>query len=273
MNFSSITGSFAHQTVALIMSAKPLNVIIGQPTTDSMGKMTEQMAQMVAPVKTTAWGGLHGSLALLLDNADYYDTFTKEIVTLLAPLTKLTMINPKINKQSTPYKILTLQEEMNTVQKEFKLQEAVTTIGVQRIIGSVKEQYFKELNKGYFGYANQTIKTLLTHLRTNWCKKVMKKEHTNATEAFYQAWVPSTTHIITFGCQLSKQQKKCKNIDVIILEEAKTLHFVGQMYKRNYYTKKQMKVQNADRHHQDLAPYPTDIHQTFHPTQGIQRQP
>jgi hypothetical protein len=49
-----------------------------------------------------------------------------------------------------------------------------------------------------------------------------------------------TTHIITFGCQLNKQQKKCKNINVIILEEAKTLHFIGQMYKSNYYTKEQM---------------------------------
>jgi hypothetical protein len=68
----------------------------------------------------------------------------------------------------------------------------------------------------------------------------MTKEHTNATEAFYQAWVPSTTHIIIFCRQLNKQQKKCKNIKVIILEEAKTLHFVGQMYKSDYYTKEQM---------------------------------
>jgi hypothetical protein len=68
----------------------------------------------------------------------------------------------------------------------------------------------------------------------------MTKEHTNATEAFYQAWAPSTTHIIPFGRQLDKQQKKCKNINVIILDETKTLHFVGQMYKSNYYTKEQM---------------------------------
>ncbi len=37
---------------------------------------------------------------------------------------------------------------------------------------------------------------------------------------------------------LSAQQ--CKNINVIILDEAKILHFVGQMYKSNYYTKEQM---------------------------------
>jgi hypothetical protein len=68
----------------------------------------------------------------------------------------------------------------------------------------------------------------------------MTKERTNATEAFYQAWVPLTTHIITFGHQLDKQQQKCKTINIIILDKAKTLHFVGQMYKSNYYTKDQM---------------------------------
>ncbi len=64
---------------------------------------------------------------------------------------------------------------MKTLLKEFELQETVTTIGVQCIINSVREQYVKELNKDYFGYANQTIKTLLTHLHTKWCK-VMSKE-------------------------------------------------------------------------------------------------
>ncbi len=97
--------------------------------------------------------------------------------------------------------------------------EAIITIGVQFIIKIVEEQYIEELNVDYFGYANQTIKTLLTHLRTKWCKIVTKKK-TNATEAFYQAWVPSTTHIITFGRQLDKQQKNCKTINVIILDKA-----------------------------------------------------
>jgi hypothetical protein len=82
------------------------------------------MAQMVAPVKTTAWGG---SLAHALNDADY-TMVTKNIITLVASLSKPTRINPKINKLSTPYEILTLQEEMKTLQKEFKLQEAVTTI-------------------------------------------------------------------------------------------------------------------------------------------------
>ncbi len=74
------------------MFAKPLDVIVGQPTPKSMDRMTEQMAHMVAPVKTTPWGGLHGSLALVLDDKDYA-TVTKNMITLAALLSKPTMIS------------------------------------------------------------------------------------------------------------------------------------------------------------------------------------
>mgnify|MGYP006146177255 FL=1 len=220
------------------MAAKPLDVIVGQPTTETMNKMVEQMAQMVALVKTTAWGGRHGSLALVLDDADY-SSITKAKITSTTPVNQPDTINKSITATSTPLEILTFQEETKKLQKEFDLQEAVTNFGVQRIINSVEEQYIEELNEEYFGYANSTIKSVLHHLRTNWCK-VMTRERTDATEAFYQAWVPNMTHIITFGRQLNKQQKKCKTINVIISDEAKTLHFVGQMYKSDYFTEEQM---------------------------------
>jgi hypothetical protein len=224
--------------VSLIMAAKPLDVIIRQLTTETMNKMVEQMAQMVAPIKTTAWGGRHGSLALVLNNADY-SSITKACVTSTTPVTQPDAINKGITATLTPLKILTFQEETKKLQKEFDLQEAVTNIGVQHIIDSVEEQYIKELNKEYFGYANNAIKSVLHHFRTNWCK-VMTRERTDATKAFYQAWVPNMTHIITFDRQLTKQQKKCKAINVIISDEAKTLHFVGQMYKSEYFTEEQM---------------------------------
>jgi len=112
-------------------------------------------------------------------------------------------------------------------------------MGVQCIIYSVKEQYIKELSKEYFGFAKNTIKSVLHHLQTNWCK-VMTREHIDTTKAFYLACVSNMTHIITFGRQLNKQQKKCKTINAIISDKAKTLHFVGQMYKSDYFTKEQM---------------------------------
>jgi hypothetical protein len=42
---------------------------------------------MIAPVKTTTWGGCHGSLALVLDDADY-STITKVRVTSTKPVTQ-----------------------------------------------------------------------------------------------------------------------------------------------------------------------------------------
>ena len=146
MNYTSATGSTVHQTVSLIMAAKPLDVIVGQPTTETMNKMVEQMAQKVALVKTTTWGGRHGSLALVLDDADY-SSITKAKITSTTPVNQPDTINKSITATSTPLEILTFQEKTKKLQKEYDLQEAVTNFGVQRIIDSVEEQYIKELNK------------------------------------------------------------------------------------------------------------------------------
>ncbi len=62
----------------------------------------------------------------------------------------------------------------------------------------------------------------------------------DATEAFNHTRVPSSTHVIRFGCQLIKLQKKCHTIKVIISTKAKALHFVGQMYKSDYFMEDQM---------------------------------
>ncbi len=102
--------------------------------------MVEQTAQMVTPVKTTAWRGCHGSLPLVLDNVDY-SSITKACITSTTLVTQPVAINKGITATSTPLKILTFQEETKKLQKEFDLQEAVTNIGAQRIIDSVKEQY------------------------------------------------------------------------------------------------------------------------------------
>jgi hypothetical protein len=183
MNYSSARGLSVHVTVNLIMVAKPLDTIVGQPTTKSMDRMMEKMAKMVTSVKTTAWGGLHGSLALVLNDLDYA-TVTCWAVTLTAHLIQPPVVNPAIEDNTLQRKLLHLQAAMKNLQKVFNHQEVITNIGVQRIIDNVEEQYVKELNEDYFGYDNQTIKSLLEHLHTNWCK-VMTKECTDATKAFY----------------------------------------------------------------------------------------
>jgi hypothetical protein len=110
MNYSSAGGLSVHATVNLIMVAKLLNTIVGQPTTKSMDGMMEQMAQMVAPVKTTAWGGLHGSLALVLDNVNYA-TVTRQAVTSTNRLVQPLAVNPAIKDNTPQCKLLCLQAE------------------------------------------------------------------------------------------------------------------------------------------------------------------
>jgi hypothetical protein len=98
------------------------------------------------------------------------------------------------------------------------------------------------------------------------------RECTDTTEAFYQAWVPNMTHIITFlGRQLTKQQKRCKMIKVIISNKAKTPHFVWQMYKSDYFTEKQMTVQDPIGCEQSLGQNTCPLHGAFLPTQGLRR--
>jgi hypothetical protein len=158
MNFLLATGSSVHQTATLIMLAKLLDIIVSQPTTDSMDRITEQMAQMVAPVKTTVWGGLHGSLALVLDNADNA-TVTKNIVTLSAPLNKPTTINPRINKLSNLYEILTLQEEMKLSRKSSNSKRQSLPMEFSASLTALKNSLSK----------NSTKATLVTSIKPSKC--------------------------------------------------------------------------------------------------------
>ena len=85
------------------MAAKPLNVTVGQPATEIMNKMVKQIAQMVAPVKTTMWGGHHDLLALVLNNTDY-SSITKAAITSTMSVLPPNAINKGITDNSTPLK-------------------------------------------------------------------------------------------------------------------------------------------------------------------------
>jgi hypothetical protein len=136
MDYSSAGGSSVNATVNLIMAAKPLNTIVGQSTTESMDRMMEHMAQIVAPVKTTAWVELHGSLALVLDDVNNA-TLTRRAITSTPRLIQPPAVNPAIKDDTPQRKLLSLQADTKNLQKAFDLQEAVTNIVVQRIIKSV----------------------------------------------------------------------------------------------------------------------------------------
>ena len=49
------------------MAAVPLNAIVGQPTLPAVRKLVEQLSAFALHFHTTAWGGRHGHLVLVLD--------------------------------------------------------------------------------------------------------------------------------------------------------------------------------------------------------------
>ncbi len=101
-----------HTAFNLIMVAKPLNTIVGQPTTESMDQMMEKMVQVVTPVKTTAWDKLHGSLAWVLEDIDYA-TVTRQAVKLTGRLIQKLAVNPAIKGNTPQHELLRLQAETN----------------------------------------------------------------------------------------------------------------------------------------------------------------
>ena len=132
---------------------------------DTMNHMTEEMTKTVSVVKITVCGGKHGSLALVQDNADYQRLTIDESATAnwLYPLTT-TETAGTINTTSTTFDIINFQDEHKKLQKTYKMQEAVTDFGVERIVAGVDDQYIEELSKNYFGYSNSTTKEALGYL-------------------------------------------------------------------------------------------------------------
>ena len=113
MSFSSASSASNLETVQAIMVAKTLGKIIGQHTTKTMNTMTEQMAKMVAAVKTTTWGGggtpTHGSLTLVL-NKDDYRKVTRDSSATIDWLPKPALVSKSFTSSSITFKILSVQE-------------------------------------------------------------------------------------------------------------------------------------------------------------------
>ena len=94
--------------------------------------------KMVAAAKTTAWGVKHGSLALILDGENYRRLTRYQLATTdrIDP-PKATATSGTIYFTPTPFNIMTIQEAQKKRQKVYEIQEAVTDIGVERIVASV----------------------------------------------------------------------------------------------------------------------------------------
>ena len=104
------------EAVQAIIRPMPINRIHGQPSKTPVNVLKQQVAKLAAAVKTTSWGGRHGHLALVLNDAKY-----RRVTSTLA------------NKKTLLHRTRIMADH-NLECQEFWKQESVNAIIVDKIV-------------------------------------------------------------------------------------------------------------------------------------------
>ena len=101
----------------------------------------------------------------------------------------------------------------------------------------MEEEYLGELKKYYVGYSDKTTNSLLTDLKTTWCK-ITTLEKGKALGVFRAPW-DMTSNTTTYKRHLDKAQLKCADMDVKATKSKKVQIYVQQIYGADIFTKKE----------------------------------
>ena len=215
---------------------KDFDKMIGQPSSTSIQLLITQLAEVASSFSTRQWKGNHGCLALVLDETEM--RFTSGINNLdCSAIAQPATINPAITDETKGRDLLKLQEEQKTLWQDYDLQEAVNDSGVATIEEVVDAQYLEEKRKEYVGYNDETIHSLLEHVRT-WAI-ITNKEKIEAKARFHAPWSDAPDqHITAYARQLDKRQRDCIRLKTTISESDKVDFFVKNMYDSGLYEAK-----------------------------------
>ena len=158
-----------HNYVKGLMRYQSLNHIHGQPTTETMNTMYNKMAKICAAVPPTAWGGIHGNLALTL-NRQSYQGATRDLNAISDRLDPPAAVSAGLGLNATEQENQIARETFAVDDIAYKTQEAVDKCGIEMIVAHIDAQYTAMLDKEYVGFINQAIKTTLAHMHTKWTK-------------------------------------------------------------------------------------------------------
>ena len=145
------------------MTAVPLNAIVGQPTLPAVRKLVEQLSTYSSHFHTNAWGGRHGHLALVLDQAKMRVVTTTAALDC-SRLDKPELVHPAIDKKTKGRDLLEFQEKQKQKWTEYYFMLVIDAVAVEAIAAAVDKQYIDELRGEYVGYKNATIKTMIKQL-------------------------------------------------------------------------------------------------------------
>jgi hypothetical protein len=190
----------------------PIDKIMGQPSNSTVNLLKQQDAKIAAAVKTASWGGLHGHLALVLTD-DEYRLITGDATQVTTRLVAPPIVPTALANNTTLTLRARITADHNLKCQEYWKQEAVDTVMVDKIVREgIDAPYIEELDDDFISYSAQTAKSLIAHLRHEWCI-VTTMECKQAAAAFHIQW-DLTSHITKFARDLDKQQKLCMDIGV-----------------------------------------------------------
>eukprot|EP00804_Cyclotella_cryptica_P015621 CCRYP_003615-RA/>CCRYP_003615-RA protein AED:0.62 eAED:0.37 QI:0/0/0/0.5/1/1/2/0/406 len=228
------------EAVRAIIAPMSIDKIIGQPSNSTVNLLKQQVAKIAAAVKTTSWGGRHGHLALVL-NDDEYRLVTGDATQTTTRLVAPPIVPIALANNTTITLRARITADHNLECQEFWKQEAVDAVIVEKIVREgVDSPYIEELDDDFIGYSTQTVKTLIEHLRREWCI-VTTLERKQAAAAFHIQW-DLTSHITKFARDLDKQQKLCRDIGVPAADATKIQYYVESMYTSDIFDDKEMQA-------------------------------
>ena len=129
-------------------SAKPIDKMVGHPSTTSHKNLVNQLAQAAGDIKSTEWGGNHGTIALVLED-EPYQTLTGDLNLSTAWQNMPDAVHPDIDARTSNFELLTLQEEQKLTITEYQQQVAVDNTLKECLIKAVDEQDIEELKQDY----------------------------------------------------------------------------------------------------------------------------
>ena len=169
---------------------------------------------------------------------DDYATVTSNAGFRYTKLVNPGEVDSTINDKTTPFQLQVLEAAHTIKIRVWRMADAVESIGMKRIVASIDAQYIEELKKPYIAYTNETMKSLIKHLRKEWCI-ITTGEKKLAKAGFYEPW-DQENHIATFIRRLDEEQKKLKKVGITLNESEKVQHFVEQMYEADLFDDKEM---------------------------------
>ena len=226
--------------VTAIIAACSMDKIIGHPNYTTWALLKQQCAQAASSVKTSKWGGNTGHLALVLNEIEFRSA-TSDPTAIVDRQPQPPTVPQGLTNNASLLTRTRLSSANRQDKDEYWTQEAVDAAIVDRITSELLDKvYVEELEDQYTGFSSETIKTILAHIRTEWCV-ITTQEKAGATEKFRMPW-DFVTHITKYARDLDKLQLICTDLGAEAAEKNKVETYILSMYACEVFEDREMQA-------------------------------